>query len=82
MRKTTHPVLLCLVVVCAYAAGRPSELGHAFANPVMLYSQDGKLHVDVVAAPATYAIEGHQFRGMLYNNEYSPRCGACTQATR
>jgi FtsP/CotA-like multicopper oxidase with cupredoxin domain len=39
---------------------------------MMLSSRDGKLHVDLVAAPATYTIEGHQFQGMLYNREYLP----------
>lgn len=35
----------------------------------MLTSRDGRLHVDLVAAPATYTIDGHQFQGMLYNGE-------------
>jgi len=47
--------------------------GHpAFANPPMLVSQDGKLHVDVVGAPAVYTIAGHAFQGMLYNGQYIP----------
>ncbi len=43
-----------------------------FANPPMLYSRDGHLHIDLVAAPATYTIQGHQFQGMLYNGQYMP----------
>ena len=38
----------------------------------MLTSHDGKLHVDLVAAPATYTIGGHHFQGMLYNGKYMP----------
>jgi hypothetical protein len=37
---------------------------HTFANPPMLYSHDGKLHVDVVAAPASYTVAGRRFQGM------------------
>jgi len=43
-----------------------------FANPSMLYSDDGHLHIDLVAAPATYTIQDHQFQGMLYNGQYLP----------
>jgi FtsP/CotA-like multicopper oxidase with cupredoxin domain len=32
----------------------------------------GKLHVDLVAAPAVYTIEGHKFQGMVYNGRYMP----------
>jgi suppressor of ftsI len=38
----------------------------------MLTSHDGELHVDLVAAPATYAIGEHTFQGMLYNGRYMP----------
>jgi Multicopper oxidase len=38
----------------------------------MLSSHDGKLNVDLVAAPATYTIGGHRFEGMLYNGQYMP----------
>jgi FtsP/CotA-like multicopper oxidase with cupredoxin domain len=38
----------------------------------MLTSHDGKLHVDLIAAPATYAIGDHRFQGMLYNEQYMP----------
>jgi FtsP/CotA-like multicopper oxidase with cupredoxin domain len=38
----------------------------------MLESRDGKLQVDLEAAPATYAIQGHNFEGMLYNGQYMP----------
>jgi suppressor of ftsI len=46
---------------------------HTFANPPMLYSRDGHLHVDLAAAPATCTIAGHQFQGMLYNGVPSTR---------
>jgi hypothetical protein len=38
----------------------------------MLTSHDGKLDVDLVAAPATYTIGGHRFEGMLYKGQYMP----------
>jgi FtsP/CotA-like multicopper oxidase with cupredoxin domain len=38
----------------------------------MLSSHDGHLHVDLVAAPATYIIGGRRFEGMLYNGQYVP----------
>ena len=41
-----------------------------FANPPMLSSRDGRLDVELVAAPGTYTIDGRQFQGMLYNGAY------------
>jgi FtsP/CotA-like multicopper oxidase with cupredoxin domain len=38
----------------------------------MLTSHDGKLHVDLVTAPATYTIGTHRFEGMLYDGQYMP----------
>jgi FtsP/CotA-like multicopper oxidase with cupredoxin domain len=38
----------------------------------MIYSHDGKLRVDLIAAPAACTVEGHQFQGMLYNARYIP----------
>jgi FtsP/CotA-like multicopper oxidase with cupredoxin domain len=38
----------------------------------MLSSRDGRLDVELVAAPGTYTIDGHQFQGMLYNGAYMP----------
>jgi len=58
------------IVLLASLYAHPQE--HTFANPPMLYSQDGHLHVDLVAAPAAYTIEGHRFQGMLYNGQYVP----------
>jgi FtsP/CotA-like multicopper oxidase with cupredoxin domain len=58
------------MVVYNYA-GRQSDGGqHLFRNPQILVSHDGSLHVDLVAASATFAIEGHQFQGTLYNGQY------------
>jgi hypothetical protein len=31
----------------------------------MLSSHGGRLHIDLTAAPATYAIDGHQFQGIF-----------------
>jgi FtsP/CotA-like multicopper oxidase with cupredoxin domain len=59
-------------MVCTYAATQRNGVPHPFANPPMLASHNGKLHVDLIAAPATYAIEGHQFQGLLYNGQYMP----------
>jgi suppressor of ftsI len=67
-----RPLLLSIVAVCTYGCTRTDTTGQSFANPVMLTSHDGKLHVDLVAAAATYTIGGHQFQGMLYNGQYMP----------
>ena len=70
--------LFLLILVCTFSAAQAANPGTLFANPTpfanpkMLSSHNGKLHVDLVAAPAHYAIAGHQFEGMLYNGEYLP----------
>jgi len=73
MPAAAHKVaVLLMVLVCTYGCTQRHDAGHPFANPVMLASRDGKLDVDLVAAPATYTIDGHQFQGMLYNGQYMP----------
>ena len=72
MSRPAHVIALSIAVVCTYACTPRSGTGQAFANPVMLSSHDGKLHVDLVAAPATYTIGGHLFEGMLYDGQYMP----------
>lgn len=72
MPKPAHLILLGIAIVCTYACTPRSGTGQAFANPVMLAGHDGKLHVNLVAAPATYTIGGHRFDGMLYNGQYMP----------
>ncbi|HEY2450051.1 MAG TPA: multicopper oxidase family protein [Mycobacterium sp.] len=61
-----------MVMVCTYGCTKGHDVGHPFANPVMLASRDGKLDVDLAAAPGTYTIDGHQFQGMLYDGQYMP----------
>lgn len=65
-------IFLSTVIVCTYGCTQRHGVGDPFANPLMLTSHDGKLHVDLVAASATYAIGGYQFQGMLYNGQYMP----------
>ena len=72
MQKLARLVLLIVVMICAYAVTQTYGVGRPFANPAMLYSRAGKLHVDLVAAPAAYTIDGHHFQGMLYNEKYMP----------
>ena len=72
MSRPTHVIALGIAIVCTYACTPRSGTGQSFANPVMLSSHDGKLHVDLVAARATYTIGGHRFEGMLYNGQYMP----------
>jgi len=72
MSRPTHLIALGIAVVCMYACTPRSGTGQPFANPVMLTSRDGKLHVDLVPADAAYTIGGHQFQGMLYNGRYMP----------
>ena len=72
MSRPTHLIALSIAVVCMYACTPRSGTGQPFANPVMLTSRDGKLHVNLVPADAAYTIGGHQFQGMLYNGRYMP----------
>jgi FtsP/CotA-like multicopper oxidase with cupredoxin domain len=58
------------VLGCAQQRAGAAE--HLFANPPMLTSRDGRLDVDLVSAPATYTIDGHEFQGTLYNGAYMP----------
>jgi FtsP/CotA-like multicopper oxidase with cupredoxin domain len=65
--------LIFLGILVSLLGGPPRDRSeHLFPNPPMLYSRGGQLHVDLVAAPATYTIGGHRFQGMLYNGEYIP----------
>ena len=69
-RSNLPLLLVCFAIIFSAAAGQVSRADDAasgFANPPMLSSRDGQLHVNRTAAPATYTINGHQFQGMLYN---------------
>jgi suppressor of ftsI len=72
MRRPAHIILLSIAIICAYGCTQRRGTGHPFANPVTLTSRDGKLDVDLVAADASYTIEGHHFQGMVYNGQYMP----------
>jgi FtsP/CotA-like multicopper oxidase with cupredoxin domain len=65
-------VVIVIGVLCCGSQPAQSE-DRVFANPPMLSSRDGRLDVELVAAPATYAINGHQFQGVLYNGAYIPQ---------
>jgi FtsP/CotA-like multicopper oxidase with cupredoxin domain len=67
-------VLLSVALSCTFAAAQGNDTGHGptFANPPMISSRQGKLHVDLVAAPAEYSLDGHNFQGVLYNGQYVP----------
>src|SRR6516225_10281830 len=75
MKKTVHSILRLAVIVlgalwCEVRAVQSED--RVFANPPMLSSRDGRLDVELVAAPGMYTIDGHQFQGMLYNGAYVP----------
>ena len=75
MKKTIHSILRLAVIVlgaswCEVRAVQSQD--RVFANPPMLSSRDGRLDVELVAAPGMYAIDGHQFQGMLYNGAFVP----------
>jgi FtsP/CotA-like multicopper oxidase with cupredoxin domain len=72
MSKAARLILFSFVLVCTYKGTPTGTVGHPFANPAMLDSHNGKLHVDLVAAPAVYTIAGNQFQGALYNGQYIP----------
>jgi FtsP/CotA-like multicopper oxidase with cupredoxin domain len=72
MKKSAALILLGVMVVSLYGGPPIDPRQHLFANPPMLFSRDGQLHVNLIAAPATYTIAGHQFQGTLYNGEYMP----------
>jgi FtsP/CotA-like multicopper oxidase with cupredoxin domain len=75
MKRTIHPILRLAVTVLGalWCEVQPVQSqDRVFANPPMLSSRDGRLDVELVAAPGTYMIDGHQFQGMLYNGAYVP----------
>ena len=72
MWRPAYLGLLTIAIACSYACTPKDGTGQTFVNPVMLVSQNGKLHVDLIAASAAYTIGGHQFQGMLYNGQYMP----------
>jgi FtsP/CotA-like multicopper oxidase with cupredoxin domain len=72
MSTDAYLVLLGTAIICTCACTPREDNSQPFANPMMLASRDGKLHVDLVAAVAAYTIGGHQFQGMLYNGQYMP----------
>jgi suppressor of ftsI len=75
MKGAIQPMLRLAVTVLGalWCEVQPAQSqDHVFANPPMLSSRDGRLDVELVAAPGTYTIDGHQFQGMLYNDEYLP----------
>src|SRR6516225_2004437 len=63
-------IFVLWVLWCAVQPAQSQD--RVFANPPMLPSRDGRLDVELVAAPGTYTIGGHQFQGMLYNGAYVP----------
>jgi FtsP/CotA-like multicopper oxidase with cupredoxin domain len=64
--------VLLVGLISAPVGIQPNALDHPFVEPPTVESQGGKLHIDLVAAPTTYTIEGHEFEGMLYNRQYIP----------
>jgi FtsP/CotA-like multicopper oxidase with cupredoxin domain len=68
----THIIVLNIAIVCTCACTPRQGAGQPFANPAILTSRNGKLHVDLVAAFSTYTIGDHRFQGMLYNGQYMP----------
>jgi suppressor of ftsI len=69
MQKGARLILLSLVAMSWSATPHSAP---PFSNPPMLYSRNGQLHVDLVAAPGTYTLDGRGFDGMLYNGQYMP----------
>jgi suppressor of ftsI len=76
MTRIVCPAFVRLVVMIVgvlwCGVQQAQSQGQVFANPPMLSSRDGRLDIDLVAAPGTYAINGHEFQGMLYNGQYIP----------
>src|SRR5262245_39779151 len=46
--------------------------GAPLAAPPALPRRNGRLHVDLTAAPGSFTIGGERFQGMLYNDSYIP----------
>ena len=75
IKRNIHPILRLAATapVALWCLVQPAQSqDRVFTNPPMLSSSDGQLDVDLVAAPGTYTIDGHQFQGMLYNGAYLP----------
>jgi FtsP/CotA-like multicopper oxidase with cupredoxin domain len=50
----------------------PLSSGAPLTAPPVLVRRNGRLHVDLTAAPGSYSIGGERFAGMLYNDAYLP----------
>jgi hypothetical protein len=55
MQKSVWLLSISFAVVFLYGS-QEAPVGRPFANPPMLSSRDGQLHVDLIAAPSAYAI--------------------------
>ena len=72
MSKPAALILLSIAMVSACGCTQRRADDRPFVDPVTLFSRDGKLHIDLVAASAVYTIEGHRFQGTVYNGRYMP----------
>ena len=75
IKRTDHTLLRLAVpvLVALWCEVQPAlSQDQVFANPSMLASHNGRLDVELVAAPGTYTIGGHSLQGMLYNGAYVP----------
>jgi suppressor of ftsI len=65
-------LIISLIVLAIPSATNAHDVHPLFKNPPRVESRNGRLDVDLVAAPATYTINGHRFEGMVYNGAYIP----------
>ena len=63
---------IAVIVLVIPFATSAHDVHPLLKNPPTVESHNGRLDVDLVAAPATYTIDGHHFDGMLYNGAYIP----------
>ena len=65
-------VTISIVVLAMPPAASAQSTHPRFENPPAVMSHNGRLDVDLVAAPGSYTIADHRFQGMLYNGRYIP----------
>ncbi len=66
-------VPLCLLAVAAALLPKPAQpSGPELVPPRVLRSSNGRLTVDLEAAPGNHLLGGRRFDGMFYNRRYLP----------
>jgi FtsP/CotA-like multicopper oxidase with cupredoxin domain len=72
MRSLAAPVRLIPIALALGQTWAPAGELTPLVEPRVVASRDGRLAVDLTAAPGRFAIGGESFEGMLYGGSYVP----------